>query len=266
MARLLAVAAALAAAAHAAPSNGSVYITNGAWSFVPGIVDDRAVAWGVYTDMHATASAFGSLSVWTNPSFNDSSQAFAAGFVEGALTVDAIYDHYQNLEWWIRSNFGGQPVPQVYQDFFNAQDAWTRAQIAANSSAMWQTVGSIVQQFDGLVAGYGSVAPAAKALDVWAFQQIESVGDLLDLIPALEPGAPYAARFDWRTHSTPESIMDFIQTHTHCSGLFKVDGNFSDIWFGHSAWFSFTSTYRIAKHYNLNLSAAAFKGKQMSFR
>jgi hypothetical protein len=43
-----------------------------------------------------------------------------------------------------------------------------------------------------LQAGYAATAPPGDALTLWDFQQMNAIGDFLDLIPALEPLAPYS--------------------------------------------------------------------------
>jgi hypothetical protein len=215
-------------------------------------------------DMNQTASGFGSLSITTNASYSDVDQMYGAGYIEGVLTQFPIKQQYDNMNAWLASNFNNNTIPPVYQKFFQDQDTWSRQQVSSNSSDFWAIVGGITSQFDGLVAGYASVAPADEQLGVWAFQQLNAAGDFLDLIPALQPGSADAAPWDWQNMAA-EDVMKRVLKTTHCSGLIKTDGNFSDIWFGHSAWFIFQGTNRIYKHYELNLNNDAARGQQMSF-
>lgn len=60
-------------------------------------------------------------------------------------------------------------------------------------------------------------------------------------------------------------MFRFCAVATWCSGLIKTDGNFSDIWFGHSSWFIDQGTSRIYKHYNFGYQNPAIVGKQLSF-
>ena len=86
---------------YPAGGNGTVYLTNDKYSFVPGVLDKSGVAYATFTDMAAateSGGAFGSLSITTNPAYNDSVQGFAAGFVEGSLTYARIYEQYINME------------------------------------------------------------------------------------------------------------------------------------------------------------------------
>lgn len=251
-----------------ATSNGTVYLTaNGSWVWAPGVVDTAGgVAWGVYTDAAASPSAFASLSVASSPSYNDSTQGFGAGYVEAALTALVIKPHWDNMQAWLLSNFANGTIPPVYQQFFNTQDAWARAGVAANGSVdpKWAAVGVLLAQFDGLVAGYAAVAPAGAELGVWQFQQMNAMGDFLDLIPALQPHSVDAAPWRWWEHSA-EAVMERVRATSHCSSLFKTTGNFSDIFFGHSAWFIYQGTNRIYKHYRLDLHNPALVGTEVSF-
>ena len=244
-------------AAHAAAQFevGSVTLTAGVYAFVPGTKVPGAVAVGSVTPMNSSISGFGDLSISTAASFTDAEQMYAAGYLEGALTADQIFLHSINIRAWIASNFGGQPPPQKYANFFNAQDAWSRSQVAANSSQRWQGVGLLLSQFDGLRAGYAAVAPAGQAVDEYTFQQMNAIGDLLDLIPALEAAdSPLVKPWLWE-EQTPAAIMDRARKTQHCSGLFSVTGNFSDLFWGHSAWFTYMGTNRIMKHYNFALGS-----------
>lgn len=258
--------AALAAACAAAQMQvGSVTLSAGVYKFVPGSKVAGAVAVGSVTTMNASASGFGDLSIATAGTFTDAEQMYAAGFLEGALTADQIWLHSINIRAWIAGNFGGKPPPQKYADFFNAQDAWSRAQVAANSSLRWKGMGLLLGQFDGLRAGYAAVAPAGQAVDEYTFQQMNAIGDLLDLIPALEADdSPLVQPWLWEKQ-TPAQIMDRARKTQHCSGLFAVTGNLSDIFWGHSAWFTYMGTNRLMKHYSFALSTTGALGKQMSF-
>jgi len=158
-----------------------------------------------------------------------------------------------------------RPIPQVYQDFFTKQEAWGRQQVQVNSSdPRWAAIGLLYGQFDGLQAGYAAVAPVSAALDAWAFQQLNGLGDFLDLIPALQGDSEFARPWRWENQTADETLAHVRKT-THCSGLFRVTGNYSDIFFGHSAWFTYENTNRIFKHYSFAPQSAGLLGAEMSF-
>ena len=161
-------------------------LSGGVWSFEAGVADPTGAAWGYYQDWTAnTVSGFGQLTVLTNSALNDTAQTYAAGFLEGALTQSRILQQYHNVHTWILSNFGSGGIPYSFLEFFTTQNAWTRSNVATNTSAEWAAVGVVVSHLDGLMAGYAATAPAGDELDSWAFWQLNAVGDFLDLIPAL---------------------------------------------------------------------------------
>jgi hypothetical protein len=264
MARAVLVFALCAAAVSAQTYVGSVTLAAGTYSFVPGAKVAGAVAVGSVSTMNSSASGFAELSIVTSSAFSDAQQMFAAGFLEGALTQPQIYLHSINMLAWIAGNFGGKPPPPEYEAFFTAQDAWARGNVASNATVRWAGMGLILSQFDGLRAGYAAVAPSDQALSLYTFQQMNAVGDLLDLIPALQPGSPHAAPWNWETQTT-EMILGRARKINHCSGLFAVTGNLSDVFWGHSAWFTYMGTNRVFKHYKFSLASPGMVGAAMSF-
>lgn len=263
---------AAAAVSAASSSTGSAYVTvgvNGALScrFVAGVVDKAATAWGSYTPMLASPTGFGSLTVKTSAASSAAQQTFGAGCVEGALTSDAIWQHHANMESWLIRQFpdSGGVIPAIYQQFFESQDSYARANAASNSSQPWAALGLVLAQFDGLAAGYAATAPPSNALSTWSLQQLSAIGDFLDLIPALQPHSEAARPWRWWDNQTVGEVLSNIAARSHCSGLIKMTANFSDVFFGHSAWFTFVSTHRLYKHYDFALTDAAYVGRRVSF-
>ncbi len=71
--------------------NGSVYYDSSTttWKMV-NVLDTNAVAFGEFQDT-LQSSGWGILKIQTNPTFSDDIQMFGAGFLEGALTQERIY-------------------------------------------------------------------------------------------------------------------------------------------------------------------------------
>jgi hypothetical protein len=226
MAKLFAAAAlALLPAALAVFPQGtaSCYKTGSTWSVVYGQQDPAAVAWGTYTDMSLTGSGFGQLSISTNAANDDATQMFGAGYCEAALTQERIWSHANNTLAWISSQFKGGVIPPVVVNFFQTQDAWTRAQVASNTSDHWVGMGSILSQLDGLIAGYKATAPANETLSAFQIQSVGAIGDYLDLITALTDEGP-----DYDSMTDAE-LMAAVRKNNHCSALVKVTGDFSEV-------------------------------------
>ena len=180
------LAVAVAAPQDSYPSGvGSVYLdaATGAFRFQAGKVDTSAVAWGNFTDQTAHPSAFGELSVHTNAAFNSTAQMYAAGYLEGALTVLRTHQHWQNIQAYVNNNFPDKTMPQNIATWLENQDAWVRANVASNSSDLWQQMGDLYAQFEGLIAGHNAAATADLQLTRMDMMVINGIGDLLDLIP-----------------------------------------------------------------------------------
>ena len=59
--------------------------------------------------------------------------------------------------------------------------------------------------------------------------------------------------------------MESVRERSHCSGLIKVTGNYSELFAGHSSWFSYSSMLRIFKHYNFGLNSPNTASRTLSF-
>lgn len=51
----------------------------------------------------------------------------------------------------------------------------------------------------------------------------------------------------------------------HCSALIKVTGNYSDLFAGHSSWFTYASMLRVYKRYELNYNHPATGTHRVGF-
>ncbi|KAG2491647.1 hypothetical protein HYH03_010017 [Edaphochlamys debaryana] len=128
-----------------------------------------APAFGSFSDPVRHVSNFGQLRVTTNPAFPDAVQAQAAGFLEGYLTAERIFDYSYNMKAWLA---GETNDTFKIGDWLFAQDKWARDQVAAAAAAAagdpaaapapapspsyWPAVGLALAQSDGLLAGYSA--------------------------------------------------------------------------------------------------------------
>lgn len=102
---------------------------------------------------------FDTLHITTNSKFDDSVQAYAAGFLEGVVTADRIWTHWSNMNTYTWSSYPNGKMPGYVRAFIANQMAWMRQQVKLNpTDNYWKQVDTILQQFTGLVAGYNSVA------------------------------------------------------------------------------------------------------------
>lgn len=222
------------------------------------------VASGTFEDDLLT-KGWGILNIETNGVAPDDDQAFAAGMVEGFLTARHIYTAQQNL---YPSVFGAnvtglEGVSKEVVEFLDTQENWTRSMIKdhAATDSFWAHVGYLMKQYDGLVAGYAEAAAQKHVpeLETFAFQMLNGVGDLFDIIPTVQK----AKRIDWLKldRKTAERLH---ASQGHCSGLIKLTGDFSDLFMAHSSWFTYSNTDRIFKHYHLKFKDASTAARRVS--
>ncbi|GLC72566.1 Phospholipase B-like 1 [Pleodorina starrii] len=164
----------------------------------------------------ALESNFGQLRINTNPAFPDEIQMQAAGFLEGYLTAERIFDYAYNMKSWLASQ-----TNDTFKvgDWLFEQDRWARQQVKdhadaspgsgsgstskpssgsgsgspATPASYWRAVGLLISQFDGLMAGYatrlGELGPDAPLdrLTKWDFLVLNALGDMDDLLAIIFP-------------------------------------------------------------------------------
>lgn len=237
---------------------GTVTCKNQACKYRPNVLDFKATACGTYNDT-LTQTGWGILDIVGGQGDDaDLDIMYGAGYLEGVFTAERIWQHYQNVQDFFFRKRDADKLKKL-KIWFDQQNSWMRNMIIKNKSdPMWRHVGLIMAQFDGLVAGYKSVAK--MDLDVFAFQVLNGAGDLLDLLSVIDP----ASSADW-TQMTRSQVLSYVQDRGMCSALIKVLGAYEDVFMSHSSWFVYQATMRIYKHYNFNVSDPATSSKRTSF-
>ena len=223
------------------------------------LTNESWVATASFSDAVDHPSNFGTLDITTQPSSSDNTQMFAAGFAEGFLTAERIYQHYQNMMCQVDCSGA---VPVELSQFFDQQNAWARSQVAKHpSSNYWQFIGSLLSQFDGLYKGYSSSEfGKSNPLDLWAFTMINAMGDLFDIIPSVLPSS--RPNFHGMNYNEAQSYLTQVG---HCSAFIKITDDLTDMFIGHNAWFVYSSMLRIYKTYSFALKNAGNKATITSF-
>ena len=105
-----------------------------------------ACASGSYDSANNHVSNFGVLKINTSSECSGNDQMYAAGYMEGALTADLIFEMYTNMisTWQALKN----GPPKNLSDFMAVQDQWARANVQqrAQQDPYWRQVGYILQQ------------------------------------------------------------------------------------------------------------------------
>jgi hypothetical protein len=226
----------LAAAAQAAATTtqyGQAYLDGDAVkariSDSPLPASNTSLAWGSFNDT-LLSTGWSRLTLSTVSGAADESQvAYAAGFLEAALTWQRMYEFNTN-------NFGDFVVTPAFEKFLQTNLAYTRAQAAANAAdPFWYHVALTNAQLQGLYDGYSQYASADKALPFLRLYLSTLVGDLDDLRHIFYGAQP-----------APPS-------DGHCSVLIKVLGDPAapqELLAGHTTWSSFESMTRVFKTYD----------------
>ncbi|ELR11152.1 phospholipase blike protein g, putative [Acanthamoeba castellanii str. Neff] len=197
--------------------------------FVPGL---NKTGWDV---LHVVGS----------PNYTPDQQMFAAGYVEGFLTAKQISDWYTNYD---ANQFHTKPVSDGLRNYLTQQLSWARAmsEKMKHTSDYWMHVSLILQQFDGLVAGYQASLLPHRNLSSFDLYLLNSAGDIEDLANLYpQPGM--------RRSFKPEAPLEF----TDCSALITLLPKSADLFAGHTTWTDYYSMNRIYKHYSLPLTGAA---------
>ncbi|CAL1588762.1 unnamed protein product [Knipowitschia caucasica] len=177
---------------------------------------------------------------------------FLAGYLEGYLTAQQMLDHYTNmLPQLIHDNL----TLSLVKTFIEKQDSWVRSQVKEKQNdPLWAHAGFIMAQMDGLQAGVTDWAKkhGKKPLSKFGVQFLNGVGDLLDLIPALNPSHP--------------PLRDFkLPGMGHCSALIKILPGFENLLFAHSSWYTYAATMRIYKHWDFHVTEPHTATGKLSF-
>ncbi|XP_021341842.1 phospholipase B-like 1 isoform X2 [Mizuhopecten yessoensis] len=227
--------------------NGCVYCKGKHCQYKASVMAGDCTALGSYNDT-LLETGWGILDIsagYGKVKFTDQELMYGTGFMEGVLTANKKSGAY---------------ITKL-QTFLSDQDVWLRQMVENNQAdPVWRHVGLVIDQYDGLIDGYKSVAPDNQQLEVFAFQVLNGAGDLIDLQHALDPKSIP----DWKKMSHKEAKL-YIQRHGFCSALIKVLGAYENVFMSHSSWFMYQFTMRIFKHWDINVQDSATAARQISF-
>ncbi|RYG55877.1 hypothetical protein EON66_04245, partial [archaeon] len=212
-------------------------------------VDAATVAWGGFNDSIA-AVGWATLELHTAAAFANADQAFAAGYLEGALTVDRTWEFVNNA-------FGLEPFDEAVTGFLVSNFEYIGRQVKANAAdPYWHHVGLLFEQQRGMHEGYLATAPAAKRLSFMQYYAATMSGDMDDL-------------------STVFNVTKIksLRSSSHCSVLIKPVGNINaptELLATHTTWGSFETLTRVYKMYDMPLTLTdaqrdVIPGRYMAF-
>lgn len=221
--------------------------------------DENAVAFGKYKAAYENEGwDYLAISSYQKDTikYTDEQKSYAMGYLEGYLTSKRITPHLKNTKSYY---YQGKEMPEATQLYLKEHYKFLNKMCKENANdAYWMHIRSIMLQYEGLWNGYNSrVATKVPFLE---FQILSGFGDISELAYYKSP----QSRPDF-TKMTGQQIADYIEERLHCSSLIKVAPDFSDVWFGHNTWFSYSLMTRIFKEYRYQSNKGTEKSKVVAF-
>ena len=218
--------------------------------------EENYVATAYYTDSLLDIG-WDKLAITTNSMFNDELQAEAAGRLEGELTKDRIYYHHLNLK-------DDYVIDDNVSEFLEKQESFVFNSVKkeGKNDPMIYNAYLIKIQYNAIMEQYNSVVDSTRQLTKNDFHQLNYVAELPDLIDKFR--VEKTGETDYSKMTEKELFNNFLQ-RTHCSALFKIKNDLSELYFGHNTWNTYYSTIRIIKEYNLNYNNRWVKSKNIIF-
>jgi len=155
-----------------------------------GEMDKDASVYGYFID-GLLDNGWGILEIKTGITGTTSQKLMAAGYLEGYLTADHIWNHYQNSIVTPSSDFTN--MTSAFGDWFDQQQVWVEKMISqfGGSDPFWEVQGLILDQFNGLVRGYNDKMSKSARMCVqnskYMMKFLNTNGDLLDIYSKLFP-------------------------------------------------------------------------------
>ena len=192
------------------------------------------------------------LHLTTNKIFSDEIQAEGAGRLEASLTKERIFNHYTNAK-----SSNGILTDKV-KDFFEKQEEYIiKMRNEEPNNIYYYNAYLIYLQFKGMREQYNKEIEEEKKIEGMDLYLINSFGDLFEINASFYPQNI--------ANMTTEEIKNYLFINNHCSCLYKVKNDLSDIYIGHNSWYYYTMMTRIFKEYNLNFNHPSIKCKTVYF-
>ncbi|XP_065197312.1 putative phospholipase B-like 2 [Sycon ciliatum] len=208
--------------------------------------------WGAvqYDSSKANSSGWSTLLVRDNAvlgaDVSDLDRAQVAGFLEGLVTGQSIWDTYTNLK--IQAYCVNEEAYCArLRAFMSANDAWALGRIAAarkERSAdlpLWHQYALIREQLVGLMQGYNQYQKVMnlpqRSLTLEDFMMLSFGSDIDTLESALK-----------------RKVRASVLGSGSCSAIVKIIGDYEDVLFTHDTWTHFYTMLRVYKRYELHQS------------
>jgi len=226
----------------------SVAAVGDSFNVLPGYqLLESVVVWANFTnDQKKTGWMY--LEISSNTKFPDEVQAKAAGFAEGYLTSNSIYEYYK--EFYANDlckGENGTKFCNYIKKQIQINDKWldTTIKKEAKSDPFWHMVNLFNTQVDGLLEG-------------WTKKTMEENGELpsdFDPVYGAKLINYYVDVWDYaEKYKTEEGeVQDGQVSRPTCSVLIKHLKDKEELFVGHNAWHEYRAMgYRLLKKYQLS--------------
>ena len=182
--------------------------------FANNTYDQDAAAYAKYSpQIDSTGWDFLILSsnIRSTEKYTDYQKSFSMGFLEGILTKDRIWNHYQNMRNYLF--FPKSFMPDNVINYLKSSNDYIKKTSYENylkNDVYWTAAYTIYAQFEGLVEGYNSSVDQDKALSIIDFHTMASFGDLDDI-----SFYQNINKIDF-SKMTSQEIINYINKRSHC--------------------------------------------------
>lgn len=186
----------------------------------------------------------------TSSNFPDWFQTFAAGYAEGYLTYDLIWDTWHNNIIFTKSqdkNGKFMDYPELVTDFLDNQIQWISSQVSKNSEdSYWQLVNITLAQLYGMYRGYNEAITVNKQINKFLtfieFYTLTYAPELADIL----------YKFSLINDEVPR-----------CSFLLRLTED--NLFVSHNTWYYFNNMLRTYKVLEFDLKNPLVQTKIISF-
>jgi len=210
------------------------------------IGDPRIVATAKFVD-HRNISGWTYYTYQVNDDSPDWLQTFSAGYMEGYLAYDLIYDTWNNQQMYFKEMKADPLFARKVNNFVNSQTAWILQQIAKNpNDNYWNLVNTTMAQVYGMYSGYLVAIAQNHRKDLnLTFEQFYTMTYMSDL-------------FDVMAKFSPTNLKPL-----KCSFLAKMTNE--NLFTSHTTWFDYNGLLRTYKILTFNLKNPLVKTKRITF-
>lgn len=194
-----------------------------------------------YTGDDITTTGWSYLNIESNPSVSVQAQAFAAGFLEGGLTAERIYQFKEN----ILPLFNGSSVWSQTLDYLANNTQYTQQMIEANPfDPFWVQVDLVWNQLLGMAAGVASTGSTVTYQDLLLLNAQGDIGDIESTV------TPREQRLNLRKQPLSK-LLEWRAENEHCSAMIRLTEGNQELMMGHTTWGHYSTMLRVFKRYTL---------------